>query len=118
MSAITALQADLDVTNAALAALTARVAALEGIAPPLPIPSGAKLLFASGFEGSVALTAPSGFFGTGCWQDIVGSDGGDFSWPPNIWGGSTARFQMIVGLPGIDSTNLGNYMGNNIIALT
>ena len=58
----------------------------------------ARLLFSSGFEGSIALSAPS-LYGNGAWQDIVGTDSTTgYTWPGNIWGGGI-RSQMIVGAP-------------------
>jgi hypothetical protein len=75
-------------------------------------------LFSSGFEGLTALNAPSGFWGTGAWQDIVGLDTTTgFAWPINIWGGSVIRLQMIVQAP-VDATTLGNYMVNRIETVT
>src|SRR5205823_4809336 len=39
------------------------------------LPQGsANLLFSSGFQSITALNAPSGFYGNGAWQDIVGID--------------------------------------------
>ena len=67
---------------------------------------GARLLFSSGFEGSIALSAPS-LDGNGAWQDIVGTDSMTGStWPDNIWGGGI-RSQMIVDAP-VNATTLGN----------
>ena len=77
---------------------------------------GARLLFSSGFEGSIALSAPS-LYGNGAWQDIVGTDSTTGStWPGNIWGGGI-RSQMIVDAP-VNATTLGNYMVNRIETVT
>jgi hypothetical protein len=77
---------------------------------------GARLLFSSGFEGSIALSAPS-LYGNGAWQDIVGTDSTTGStWPGNIWGGGI-RLQMIVDAP-VNATTLGNYMVNRIETVT
>jgi hypothetical protein len=86
---------------------------------PSPLPqSSATLLFSSGFEGLTALNAPSGFFGTGAWQDIVGADSTTgFTWPPNIWGGGPTHLQMIVSAP-VDATSIGNYIFNQIQTVT
>jgi hypothetical protein len=59
---------------------------------------------------------PTDFFGTGAWQDVVGSDGvSGFTWPPNIWGGSRTRFQMLVNAPVTDATSLGAWMRNGVV---
>jgi len=86
---------------------------------PNPVPSvSANLLFSSGFEGTTALLPPSGFYGTGAWQSIVGIDSiTGFAWPPNIWGGGPTHFQMIAMTP-IDATTLGNYQVNQIQTVT
>ena len=74
---------------------------------------GARLLFSSGFEGSIVLGAPSDLYGTGASQDIVGTDSTTGStWPGNIWGGGI-RLQMIVDAP-VNATTLGNYMVNKL----
>jgi len=84
-----------------------------------PVPSAsANLLFSSGFEGSTALIAPSGFYGTGAWQDLVGLDSvTGFAWPPNIWGGGATHFQLLVDAP-IDPVTVDNYMVNRIETVT
>jgi hypothetical protein len=118
------IQQFIDATNAELLNHERRLQKLEAIvstpvlAPlPTPSPSTAKLLFASGFEGSVSLPPPTDFFGTGAWQDIVGSDGlNGFAWPPNIWGGSPTRFQMLVGTV-VDQMTLPSYMGNAVVPI-
>src|SRR5437899_1812745 len=74
---------------------------------PVP-PTSGNLLFSSGFDGTTALMPPSGFFGTGAWQSLVGIDSTTgFTWPPTIWGGGPTHFQMIAMTP-IDATTLGN----------
>jgi len=84
-----------------------------------PVPSAsANLLFSSGFEGSTALNAPSGFYGTGAWQDFVGLDSiTGFAWPPSIWGGGATHFQMIADTT-VDATTIDNYMVNQIQTVT
>src|SRR6266581_1558428 len=86
---------------------------------PDPVPSAsANLLFGSGFEGTTALMPPSGFFGTGAWQSVVGIDSTTgFAWPPSIWGGGPTHFQMIA-MTSIDATTLGNYQVNQIQTVT
>lgn len=77
-----------------------------------------KLLFRSGFEGSTILDAPGDCYGTGCWQNIVGKDSStDFAWPPKIWGGGRARFQLLADA-GVDATTIDNYMVNQIQTVT
>jgi hypothetical protein len=74
-------------------------------------------LFSSGFEGLTALSPPSGCYGTGCWQDIVGTDSvTGFAWPPKFWGGST-KFQLIAGAP-VTAATVGNYVVNQIQTVT
>ena len=83
------------------------------------LPQGsAKLLFSSGFEGLTVLSPPSDFFGTGAWQGIVGADSTTgFTWPINIWGGGTTKFQMIA-MPPVDATTIDNYIVNRIETVT
>ena len=83
-------------------------------APPGP----ARLLFRSGFEGSTALSVPSDCYGTGCWQNIVDMDSSTgFSWPPKIWGGSRARFQLLADAS-VDPKTIDDYMVNQIQTVT
>ena len=88
-------------------------------APGKPVPSAsANLLFSSGFEGTTALTSPSGFYGTGAWQGLVGIDSiTGFAWPPNIWGGGATHFQLLVNAP-IVPVIVDNYMVNQIQTVT
>ena len=89
---------------------------LHGNSGTMASSGGARLLFSSGFEGSIALSAPS-LYGNGAWQDIVGTDSTTGStWPGNIWGGGI-RSQMIVDAP-VNATTLGNYMVNRIETVT
>jgi hypothetical protein len=75
-------------------------------------------LFSTGFEGTTALIAPGGFYGTGGWQDLVGIDSlTGFAWPPNFWGGGSTRFHMIANTF-VDTTTIGNYMSNQIRTVT
>jgi hypothetical protein len=84
---------------------------------PAP-PASANLLFSSGFEGTTALLPPSGFYGTGAWQDIVGVDSlTGFAWPPTIWGGGATRFQLLVNAP-VDPLTVDSYMLNRIETVT
>jgi hypothetical protein len=100
-------------------ATTATVTTPPAPAPsPAPAQGSAKLLFSSGFEAFTALNAPSGFFTTGAWQDIVGTDSTTgFAWPINIWGGSATHFQMLAQTP-VDATTLGNYQVNRVETVT
>jgi hypothetical protein len=83
---------------------------------PLP-PGSAKLLFSSGFEGATALNAPYNV--PNAWQEVVGTDSTTgFTWPPNIWGGGTSHFQMIVQGATPDATTLSNYQVNRIETVT
>ena len=84
---------------------------------PVP-PASANLLFSSGFEGTTALIPPSGFYGTGAWQDLIGIDSiTGFAWPLNIWGGGPTHFQMITAAT-VDATTIDNYMVNQIQTVT
>jgi hypothetical protein len=75
-------------------------------------------LFSSGFEGASALMAPSGFYGTGAWQGLVGTDSvTGFAWPPNIWGGGATQFQLLVDAP-VNALTIDNYMVNQIQTVT
>ena len=91
-----------------------RVNATSTSTPP---GSTAQLLFRSGFEGTVAIGAPTNCFTTGCWQAIVGTDSvTGYSWPPAIWGGG-GNFQMIVDAA-VTASTVGNYMTNQIQTVT
>jgi hypothetical protein len=118
------IQQFIDATNSELANHESRLQALEALlaipaptpAPvPAPFPSGrSRLLFASGFEGSVMALAPTDFFGTGAWQDVVGADGvSGFTWPPNIWGGTRSRFQLLANAA-VDPSTIGNWFQNGV----
>ncbi len=77
----------------------------------------ANLLFSSGFEGTTALNPPYGCWGTGCWQDIVGTDSSTgFTWPPNIWGGGS-NFFLLADAP-VDAASIRDYMFNQILTVT
>jgi hypothetical protein len=81
-------------------------------------PGSAKLLFSSGFEGSTALSVPSDCYGTGCWQNIVGTDNSTgFTWPPRIWGGGRARFQLLADAS-VNAATVDQYMVNRIQTVT
>src|SRR5258706_4105121 len=77
-----------------IAARTIRPAAFMLLATGLAFAVQAKaanLLFASGFEGTTALSpiAPLDCWSTGCWQDITGTDASippGLAWPSNVWG--------------------------------
>jgi len=87
------------------------------VVTPLPFAS-ANLLFGSDFEGAVALSAPSDCWGTGCWQNIIGTDSiTGFAWPPNIWGGGPTHFQMITATT-VGATTIDNYTVNQIQTVT
>ena len=58
-----------------------------------------RQLFASGFEGEVTLTRPSGLRRYEAYQDIVGLDPETgFAWPARLWGGR-ARIQLLTNGP-------------------
>ncbi len=106
----------------ALAGIILSLALLYGWAQKAAVttvpPGPAKLLFSSGFEGSTALSVPSDCYGTGCWQNIVDMDSSTgFSWPPKIWGGGRARFQLIADAS-VDSKTIDDYMVNQIQTVT
>ena len=83
-----------------------------------PAPGAARLLFKSGFEGATALLPPSGFYGTGAWQEIAGADSlSGFSWPINIWSSGATRFQMLADATVAPST-IDNYIVNEIQTVT
>jgi len=95
--------------------VSALSAALSVTTPP---PGSANLSFSSGFEGTTALLAPSGFYGNGAWQDIVGTDSvTGFAWPPIIKSSSTTHFQLGVDAP-VDALTINNYMVNQIQTVT
>ena len=96
-----------------------RVTTVPSVSVVTPVAStSAHLLFSSGFEGTTALLPPSGFYGTGAWQGIVGTDSiTGFAWPPSIWGGGPTQSQLLVDAP-VDATTIGNYMFNQIQTVT
>src|SRR5712692_9003308 len=105
-----------------LNSIMAAVTPVPSVSPnpsPNPVPlASANLLFSSGFEGTTALLPPSGFYGTGAWQNIIGIDSiTGFAWPPNIWGGGPTHFQMIADTT-VDATTIDNYMVNQIQTVT
>jgi hypothetical protein len=72
--------------------------------------TSAKLLFASGFEEGVALSAPRD---GGGWQHLSGTDSATgFAWPPNVWGGGAA-LQLLTGV-GVDDASVSTYIVNRI----
>jgi hypothetical protein len=72
----------------------------------------ATLLFASGFEDGVALSAVRGRAG---WQYLAGTDSvTGFVWPPAIWS-SGAGLQL---LTGVDDTSASAYIANRIETVT
>ena len=73
----------------------------------------ARLIFWSGFEDGVSVSAPRDCYSSGCWQDLVGTDSASgFSWPPKIAGGSAA-FQVRSGTAALPST-ISDYIVNEI----
>ena len=72
-----------------------------------------NLLFSSGFEGSVALTAPRSISSREAWQDLAGTDSvTGFSWPGNVFGGQWS-IQMLNG-----GGNLNDVIRNSIDTTT
>ena len=90
--------------------------AIRVVPPPSSEPTR---LFASGFEGAVTL-APKVLYLTGAWQDIFGTDSETgFTWPPQLWGGITSRFQLIAGNSElIDALTLNGYAYNELQSVT
>jgi hypothetical protein len=95
-----------------------RIAAASAPAATPP-PTGAKLLFKSGFEGGTALGSLL-MYGNGAWQDITGTDSETgFAWPPKIWGGTNSRLQLIAGDGvSVTSSTLGSYIYNQLQTVT
>jgi len=96
-----------------------RVSAATAAPVPAPTPSGAKLLFKSGFEGVTALGSLL-MYGNGAWQDITGTDSQTgFTWPPKIWGGTGSRMQLIAGDGlALTASTLTGYMYNQLQTVT
>ena len=83
-----------------------------------PVQGSATRLFGSGFEGATVLLAPSDFYGTGGWQNIVGLDNlTGFTWPPVIWGGGSTHFQLLADAS-VNALTIGDYMVNQIQTVT
>ncbi len=84
-----------------------------------PAPSGAKLLFRSGFDGgSLSLLPPANCWGTGCWQDLVGLDSlTNFSWPGDVWGGG-GKLLMLSSPVSTNAATMGDYMFNRLERVT
>ena len=91
----------------------------------VPPPTGADLLFASNFEGTVQFSAPYGCGGPSCWQDILGTDpttGYNFQSSPMF---TTSRnmtvvhqTQLIAGVDGINPTTMNNWCVNEVQTTT
>src|SRR5262245_11181430 len=78
----------------------------------------ARLLFWSGFEEGVSVGAPRDCYESGCWQDLVGSDGSGFAWPPRIGGGG-GKFQVRSGTKSMPSAaTISDYIVNEIQTVT
>jgi hypothetical protein len=86
-----------------------------------PPSNGAKLIFATGFEG-ITVGAPKDCWGGspgGCWQDLVGTDSSTgFTFPIKLWGGTSSRFQLLYGSSNLTPTSILNYMKNEIQLVT
>lgn len=82
-------------------------------------PNDAKLLFRSGFEGgSMSILPPYDCWGTGCWQELVGTDSlTSFTWPGNIWGGG-GQFLMLTDPVVTTAATVGNYLYNRFETVT
>ena len=78
-----------------------------------------SLLFWSGFNSATALASPTNCYSNGCWQSVTGTDSNTGStWPPSINGGS-AQFQMIANSSsGSTTSNIGNYIYNQLQTMT
>jgi hypothetical protein len=79
----------------------------------------ANLLFWSGFESGVSVSAPRDCYESGCWQDLVGTDAASgFTWPPRI-AGSSGQFQVRSGTASAPSAStITNYIVNDIQTVT
>ena len=79
----------------------------------------AKLLFWSGFESGVSVSAPRDCYESGCWQDLVGTDAASgFTWPPRI-AGSNGQFQVRSGTNSAPSAStITDYIVNDIQTVT
>jgi hypothetical protein len=82
----------------------------------------AELLFLSGFEQGVSLSAITRCDGSNCYQNLVGGDVPPFSWPPQIPGGGNHEYKMRAG----NNTNpqptgpnaIGNWIVNDFQTVT
>jgi hypothetical protein len=82
-----------------------------------PPTSPANLRFWSGYEGATTMGGPTGCWDQGCWQNLTGFDSStDYTWPPSIWGGGPAHFQLLAGAPLAEpkATTISDYMVNQI----
>ncbi len=90
--------------------------AVTPVAPPPPSTFSVRL-FASGFEGSTALSAPSRFSPTNAWQELEGTDTTTgYSWSDKIWG-NRLKFQLLVNTV-MDASTVNNYIINRIETVT
>jgi hypothetical protein len=80
----------------------------------------ASLLFWSGFESGVSVSAPRDCYSAGCWQDLLGTDSkSGFSWPPKITGVPTSGFQVRAGTgSNPTASTISNYIVNDIQTVT
>src|SRR5262245_44367496 len=77
----------------------------------------ASMIFWSGFENGVSVSAPRNCYSAGCWQDVLGKDAqSGFTWPPKV-GGGAGQFQVRSGVTSTAST-IGSYITNTIDTVT
>jgi hypothetical protein len=76
--------------------------------------AAARMLFGSGFEGALNVAAPTDCWGTGCWQDLLGTDSiTGYSWPGNLWGGG-GKFLILTDPVVTTPLNIGDYAFNRM----
>jgi hypothetical protein len=76
--------------------------------------SSARMLFGSGFEGTVDVAPPTECWGTGCWQDLLGADAvTGYSWPAKVWDG-TGKLLILTDPLYTTPWNVGEYAFNRI----
>jgi hypothetical protein len=79
--------------------------------------STANLLFKSGFENGVSLSAPTDCGPISCYQYLGGSDVAGYSWPIDVWNASHSGIHMIAGVSTTPSQITG-YVRNEIQTVT
>jgi hypothetical protein len=93
----------------------------ERLPAPVPVKPPSRRLFASGFEDGVNIAPPDqkNFWGTGGWEDIVGTDRvSGYSWPINLSGRDASRILVLTDPAVVDASQINAYEVSRIDSVT